>query len=312
MRFVGRSGAPAEQKARALGVVLGLDEQFRERGVGEIVLRTREHDLRITRDLDLPRPIAAIGDRQPANLHIVLRRHDDLELRFEVAVSPPERHLLELEGRVVFIRLATNRLVARRPDVARPGISEVDEMGSRVRRAVLAPARHRQAAPRTRSAAGMGQGCRVATVRQELRMRTGRVRRSKTPQGGRANRRRSDSSFRGARLRENRFAGNALLQQQFRRFDSRVGVEPRHEDVVVEEVGQRDERHPLMVGKERAHDFRLRVAGGRVRIACRFPRPVVDRFVEAEPAVKSRSSQPREVRHRGGRINQAGQGGGVG
>src|SRR5437870_3352188 len=123
VRLVGRSRTPAEQKTRALGVVLSLDEEFSERGVREIVVGARQYDLRIARDLDLSWPIAAIGDRKPANLHIVFRRHDDLELRFDIAVAPPERDFLEFEGGLVSIRFAANWQVARRPDLARPWIS---------------------------------------------------------------------------------------------------------------------------------------------------------------------------------------------
>ena len=53
----------------------------------EIVLGTRQHDLRVARDFDLARPIAAIGDRQPPHFHVVFGRHGDLQLRLEVAVA---------------------------------------------------------------------------------------------------------------------------------------------------------------------------------------------------------------------------------
>src|SRR5438105_745518 len=99
--------------------------------MGEIVLWTRENDFPVAGDLDLARPIAPIGDRKPADLHVVFRRHDDLELRFEIAVAPPERDFLELECRLVFIGFATDRLVGRGPHLAGPWISEVDEMRAR-------------------------------------------------------------------------------------------------------------------------------------------------------------------------------------
>ena len=99
-RLVGAARPPAEQQAGALRVELGLDEQLAERRVGEIVLGTREHDLGVAGDLDLARPVAAVGDRQPAHLDVVFRRHGDLQLRLEVAVAAPERDLVEIEGRV--------------------------------------------------------------------------------------------------------------------------------------------------------------------------------------------------------------------
>ena len=136
-RLVGGARAPAEQQAGALRVVLGLDEQLPERGVGEVVLRAGQHDFRVAGDLDFARPIAAIGDREAAHLDVVFRRHRHLQLRFEIAVAPAERDLVELEGRLVFIGLAADWLVGGRPDVARPRVAQVDEVRARVRRPIL-------------------------------------------------------------------------------------------------------------------------------------------------------------------------------
>ena len=74
---------------------------------------------------------------------------------------------------------------------------------------------------------------------------------------GCADRRHGAGAFRRPRLGENRLARHAFLEQQLGRLDPRVGVEPRHEDVVAQHVGERDERHALVVRKKRAHDFRL-------------------------------------------------------
>ena len=44
-------------------------------------------DLGVAGDLDLARPIAAVGDRQAAHFDVVLGRHGDLQLRLEIAVA---------------------------------------------------------------------------------------------------------------------------------------------------------------------------------------------------------------------------------
>ena len=142
--------------------------------------------------------------------------------------------------------------------------------------AVLAPPRHRQAAPCARAAARVRERGGVAAVRQEMGVRTGRVRRAEPSSDGCANRRHRAGAFRGTRLGENRLPRHALLQEQFSRLDPRIGVEPRHEDVVVQHVGERDERHPLVVGEKGAHDFRLAGAGHRRRVDCRLARLVVE------------------------------------
>src|SRR4029079_459984 len=115
----------------------------------------------------------AVGDRESSNLDVVFRRHDDLQSSVEVAVSTTEGGFLELEGRFVLIRLAANRLVARRPDVARPGISKVDEMRARVRGSVFALPCDGHPAPSARTAAGVCEPHGVTPVRQEVGMRAG-------------------------------------------------------------------------------------------------------------------------------------------
>ncbi len=71
-RLIGRTRPSTEQEARALRIEFGLDEQLAKRRVREVVLGTRQHDLNVAGDLDLPRLRAPVGDRQAPNLHVVL------------------------------------------------------------------------------------------------------------------------------------------------------------------------------------------------------------------------------------------------
>ena len=116
--LLGGSRTPAEQQTRALRVVLRFDEEFAESGMGDIVFGACEHDFGVAGDLDFARPVAAIGDRQPPDFHIVFRRHDDLEQGFEVAVAAPEGALLEIERGFEHVRFTADRLIGGRPDVA--------------------------------------------------------------------------------------------------------------------------------------------------------------------------------------------------
>ena len=83
--------------------------------------------------------VAAVGDRQPPDLDVVLGRHGDLELGLEVAVAAAEGDLVEVEGGVELVGLLADRLIGGRPDAARPRIAQVDEVragvGGRGRRA---------------------------------------------------------------------------------------------------------------------------------------------------------------------------------
>ena len=276
--------------------------------MGEIVLGTREHNLGVARDLDLPRPVAAIGDRQPANLHVVFRGHDDLELRFEVAVASPEGRFLEFEDGLVLVGLAADRLVGRRPDLTRPRIAEVDEVRARVRRAVVAPTRDREAPPAARAAAGVRERGRVSAVRQEMRMRaawcaasenaaTGRGRRSRPPCAPSAGRASDSIASRGTR-------SCSSSSVAFTRGSAWNRVTKTSSSSM---LAMRHQRHALMMGKEGPYDLGLRRARRLSGVDRGSARPVVDRFVEAESAVEPLPGQCDEVRHRGRRIDQAGE-----
>ena len=61
------------------------------------------------------------------------------------------------------------------------------------------------------------------------------------------------------RLRQDRLARHPLLQQQLRRLDPRIGVEPRRRTRRrADDVGERDQRHALVMGEKRADDLRRR------------------------------------------------------
>ena len=117
-RLVRPARPTAEQQAGALRVEFRFDEQLAERRVGEVVLGPRQHDLRVAGDLDLARPRAPVGDRQPADLDVVLGRDRHLQLRLEVAGARAERDLVEVERRLEACR-ARGRSAGR--SATRPG-----------------------------------------------------------------------------------------------------------------------------------------------------------------------------------------------
>ena len=94
----------------------------------------------------------------------------------------------------------------------------------------------------------------VAAVRQEVRVRAGSVRRSESPGRRTGTGAAAAAPFGRPRLGENRLAGHALLQQELGRLHAAVGVESFDEHVVADHVGERHERHSLMVRKKGAHD----------------------------------------------------------
>ena len=103
--LVGGARPPMAEERRALGQVLGLDEQLAERGMGQVVGGRGEDDLGVARDLDLARPIAVVGHGQPAHLHVVFGRDGDVELRGDVVVAAVKGRLLREERDQVVLRL---------------------------------------------------------------------------------------------------------------------------------------------------------------------------------------------------------------
>ena len=69
----------------------------------------------------------------------------------------------------------------------------------------------------------------------------------------------------GSDLGARHAAARPLLQQQFGRFDQRVGVEAGPHDPVERGIGDGNDGHALMVRHEGAHD--------RDRLPLRHPRP---------------------------------------
>ena len=266
-RLVGRARPTTAQERRSLREVLRLDEQLSESGVGQVVRRRGEHDLGVARDLDLAGAVAVVRHRQPPHLDVVLGRDRDVEQRGDAVVAAAERRLLGEERHQVVLRLASHRVVGGRPHRPAAHVPQVDELASRIARRVLAVARHDPAPAEAGAAAGVRHDRGVAAVRQELGVRPQRVRRAEAAQGLRGRRAGRACLLDRARLGDRGVARHPLLQQQLRGLHARIGVEALHHRVAEQHVGERDERHALVVGHEGPHD------GSAGRAAASRPRP---------------------------------------
>ena len=270
-RLVGRARPTAAQQGGSLREVLRLDEQLPEGGVGQVVRRRGEHDLGVARDLDLAGAVAVVRHRQSPHLDVVLGRDGDVEERRDAVVAAAERRLLGEERHQVALRLRPRRMVGRRPHGAAAHVPQVDELASRVARGVLAVAGDDAAPAEAGAAARVRHDRGVAAVRQELGVRPQRVRRSEATQSLRGRRARRARLLDRAGLGDRGRAWHALLQQQLGGLHARIGVEAPHHRVAEQDVGERDERHALVVGHEGPHDGSAgragRLARGRARRA---------------------------------------------
>ena len=93
-------------------------------------------------------------------------------------------------------------------------------------------------------------------------MREQRVRRTVAADGHGCDRRGDAHLVERARLNRRHVAADALLQQQLRRLDSGLRVEAFDHSIAQQRVGERHERHPLVVGHVRRDDHAV-AAGHR-------------------------------------------------
>ena len=109
--LVGRAGTPPAQDGPVVGQYLGLHEQVAEGAMREIGVLRRQDDLGVARHLDVSRVVGQVGERDAADLDVVLGRHADLGVRFDVVIEPAVfRARLDEDG-LVAIGLLPGRLI---------------------------------------------------------------------------------------------------------------------------------------------------------------------------------------------------------
>ena len=202
-------------------------EQVAERRMRKVGVSWCQHDFGVARHVEAARAVAVIGQRHPAQLHIVFRRDDDLGPELDADVEAAKRGAVRGKADLVLVWLAAGRLERCRPYLPRVEIAHVDEAAPRVCRDVLAPSRHREVLPAAVSAARIGQHHRVRPVRQQVRARAQRVGRhvASKVEGRVPSRRRYVCRFLDWRVLERYQARDAFLEQQFGRLHTRIRVE---------------------------------------------------------------------------------------
>ena len=261
-----------------------------------------QDDLGVRRDVDVAPAAATVGERDPADLPVVLRRDDHLERDGQGAIAPDDLRAVLRERHLVVVGLAPARLVAGRPALPAVGVAQQHVGAADVPRDVLPPPRDRQVAPAAVARARRRQHHRVAPVRQQVRARRRGVGRRESPGGGRHELAGVGSRRHlvGARAGHGDVARGALLQEQLGRLHAGVGVKPRAHDAVVQGVGDRQEQHALVVGHVGPHDHhRFPLGDPRAR--------VVERLVVAVGAPAAGLGEALEVPDRRRRIHHGGQ-----
>ena len=145
--FVRFAATACAEHGLAAGEDLRLDEEITEDAVREIGCGRGEHDLRVGRQFQPPRGVAAVVERDAADFDVVLGRDADFRLR------------LDREGRVTelgaplredgFVRgaAAEHGLKGAGPDGVGVDVAQIEEDAPVVAGDILAPARERQSVP---------------------------------------------------------------------------------------------------------------------------------------------------------------------
>ena len=90
---------------------LRLNKKIAECRMQRICSRRRKDDLRVTRDLDLSACSATVGDRDPAQLDIILGRNSDLGMGIDVVVPAAKLDPSLRENRFIILRAFERRLI---------------------------------------------------------------------------------------------------------------------------------------------------------------------------------------------------------
>ena len=253
--------------------------------------RQREHHLAIAGDLQGPRGVAVVDERDAPHLRGIVGHDRHLGASLDAVVSTVKRHAIGREKRMVPLGRRTHGLVRRRPDLSSVDVLHIAELAGVIRGAVRAPPRDIEIAVAAVAAAGVAEHDRVRQAPEERHVGPRCIGRVDLAHDGSLERRigKRILGARFARGMKHELPWNPLVQQQRRGAHQRVGVKPAGPDVAGERVGERDQRHPHVVRHEIAHD-RVALAGVGTR--------VIERVVEAEVAQRALLLEGREVRER--------------
>ncbi len=192
----------------------------------------------------------AVDQGNPAHLHIVFRRYDNLRFSMDTVINAVEDGPVKGKGSGIPFNLPADRMISGGPETLRIGLMDIAEGSPAVTGRIRTPAGKFPVPPLAVAAAAVGDHQPVAAVAEQQTPGRGGM-----GSGKGASRRGSQVSTRRRRLirprrdqvqrRQGRYA---LLEQGLKGTHPRVAVKPARERVAVEEVGQRQKRHPLVMG----------------------------------------------------------------
>ena len=215
LRLAVRARTARGDERTELGDMLGLHEHFGERRMRGVGGRRRQNQLGVGREFDLARLASAVGQGDAADLAVVLAGDQDVHDGRQRAVATEELGVVLAEDDLLVVRLAPDRLRARRPHGAAAHVPQDDEGAPVVARRVLPPSGHGDVAPPAVARPDGRQHHGVPAVRQEMRDRGSDGRGRDATDRGHHGARRGGGGVQlfGARVRDGYVPGHAFLKQ---------------------------------------------------------------------------------------------------
>ena len=160
----GSAGTTRSQQRVMLWAKFGLDKQVGEGRMRLVGGGRGQHHLAVARHFQFTRRGGVVGQRDPAQLGVVLGRNHDLHPRINPGYPLAELGLVESVGHLIVLSLVTGWLVSGRPDGVAPHITDVDEAPPVVAGDIGAPTGNGQAVKETAAAASGGEHHAIAPV----------------------------------------------------------------------------------------------------------------------------------------------------
>ena len=222
--------------------------------MGTIGIGGRQHDLGIARQLDVARLERPVCQEYAAYFGSIVGRNRDFSHRVDVTIATNEGDAVTREENAVPLRLRTRRLMSRRPDVTGAEILYVAPLAEVVASTVVSPTSDSEISVATESAAGVRDQSRVGNVAENSDHRLGRVWRLDLAHCWLLHLARHPRHIVALNVLNSESPRDALLQDQLRRADQRIHVEPPRPYLPIERVVQCNQAHPNVMRHERADD----------------------------------------------------------
>ena len=292
-RLTGQARPPLEVQGRLGRLCVRTDEEVAKSRMRFVPSCVCQRDLEGRDDLGRQFRVAQVVQFDLSELDVVLGAHPDRDAGAQVGPMGLEAHTVGMEHTLIACRRVRRRVLGQREERAALGSAKVEKVTPGIAQRVVAPAVDAHAPAAAGACAVGAQAHAVVAVGQQLRRLDRMLTRRQHAHEQWRSRLQRDRQRVGRRCMQTRdLARGALVQQRDGGLDVRVGHAPALRHAVQQHVGQRHQRHALVVGHEgldadqrRALHLAAALARGRE----------VQRLEKTQPAARAKALECRQV-----------------